>query len=83
MISVYSKPNCPACIQAAMILKAKCVTHTVHKLDEDYTLDYLTEILAAVGQPPARSFPQFFKNDDKDYIGGFHELKNKLSQGLL
>lgn len=73
MITIYSKENCPFCVQAAALCVAKGLEHEVLKLDVDYTKEQLVELCPV----PVRSVPQIFMNGE--HIGGFTELRAKLS----
>lgn len=66
MITIYSKPNCPACIIAERML-ATCGEVEVLKLDVDFTMDELTE-----KYPNVRAFPQV--EVDGNYIGSTAEV---------
>lgn len=69
---IWSKYHCPYCDQAKALLKQKGIPFEEKKIGDGYTKE---ELLEAV--PTARTVPQIFLNDE--YIGGFNELKEKLS----
>jgi glutaredoxin 3 len=69
---VWSKPNCPFCEQAKMLLKKKGMAFEVRTIDgQSWTREQLLEAV-----PTARTVPQIFIGNE--YIGGFTELKSKL-----
>lgn len=68
---IYSKDNCPYCVQAKNLLKYKNIELKEYVLGKDYTKEQLLELL-----PNARTVPQIFL--DEEYIGGFEDLKRKL-----
>jgi len=65
---VYSKENCPHCVQAKNLLALKGIDTEEKKIGEGYTREDLLEVV-----PNARSVPQIFIDDE--LIGGFTELK--------
>ena len=69
---VWSKYHCPFCDQAKALLKLKGITVEERKIGDGYTKE---DLLAAV--PQARTVPQIFLNEE--YVGGFTELKQRLS----
>ncbi len=68
---IWSKDNCPNCVQAKNLLKLKGVAYEERMLGDKWTRE---DLLALV--PTARTMPQVFL-DDK-LIGGFSELKQLL-----
>lgn len=70
--TVWSKYHCPICDQAKALLNSRGIEFEEKKIGDGYTKE---ELLEAV--PTARSVPQIFL--DEEYIGGFQELKQKLS----
>jgi len=70
---VWSKYNCPFCEQAKALLKSKGIAFEEKKIGDGYTKE---ELLEAV--PNARTVPQIFL--DGELIGGFTELKQKLTE---
>lgn len=68
---VWSKDNCPYCVQAKQLLSIKGIEYEEKKIGEEYTKE---DLLAAV--PEARSVPQIFL--DGELIGGFTELRAHL-----
>lgn len=81
MITVYSKDNCPQCLQVESLLKMKGKTYEVKKLDKDYTREDLDKVFEAAGKPVARSFPMVFK--DGSFVGTLNEVKMAVVKGEL
>jgi glutaredoxin 3 len=71
---IWSKYNCAYCDQAKTLLNQNNISYEERKIGEGWAKE---DLLAAV--PNARSVPQIFLNEE--YIGGFTELKQKLTQG--
>jgi glutaredoxin len=69
---VWSKYNCPYCEQAKGLLKMKGIEFEEKKIGDGYTKEDLLEAV-----PTARTVPQIFL--DGELIGGFSELKSKLT----
>jgi glutaredoxin len=69
---VWSKYNCPYCEQAKGLLKMKGIEFEEKKIGDGYTKEDLLEAV-----PTARAVPQIFL--DGELIGGFSELKSKLT----
>ena len=69
---VWSKENCPYCLQAKNLLKLKGIEFEERNINEEWTREQLLEAV-----PTARTLPQIFL-DDK-LIGGFTELRRHLS----
>ena len=74
IIEIYSKENCPYCVQAETLCKQNPILIDYHKymLDEDFTREQLFERF-----PTARTFPQVVV--DGESIGGFTELRNLIN----
>ena len=70
IIEIYSKPDCPYCVQAETLCKqnAVLIDYKKYMLDEDFTRDELFEKF-----PTARTFHQI--TVDGESIGGFMEFK--------
>lgn len=68
---VWSKTNCPYCVQAKNLLAQKGIEYEERIIGEGYTKEQLLESV-----PGARSVPQIFLGDE--YVGGFDKLKEKL-----
>jgi glutaredoxin len=69
---VWSKNACPFCDQAKKLLTLKGIEYEERNVSTDWTKEQLLEAV-----PTARTLPQIFL--DKEYIGGFTELKRHLS----
>ena len=69
--TVYSKPNCPSCERAKLLLDLKECLYEVKDASDP---EIKEELLALV--PNARSVPQIFEDDI--YVGGYEELSKKL-----
>ena len=65
---VWSKNNCPFCVQAKNLLKLKGIEFEERNINEEWTREQLLEAV-----PTARTLPQIFLDDN--YIGGFTELR--------
>ena len=68
---VWSKNNCPFCVQAKNLLKLKNIEFEERNINEEWTREQLLEAV-----PTARTLPQIFLDDN--YIGGFTELRRHL-----
>jgi len=71
---IWSKYNCAYCDQAKALLNQNDIPYEERKIGDGWAKE---DLLAAV--PNARSVPQIFLNEE--YVGGFIELKQKLTQG--
>lgn len=69
---VWSKDNCPYCVQAKQLLSIKGIDYEEKKIGEGYTKEDLLEAV-----PTARSVPQIFLNGE--LVGGFTELRAHLN----
>ena len=67
-VEIYSKPQCPYCVQAKALAEREGHELTYKMLDEDFDREKLMETF-----PGARTFPQIIVNGEK--IGGFTEFK--------
>lgn len=65
---LWSKDNCPYCVQAKKLLETKGIEFEERKIGEAYTREQLLEAV-----PGARSVPQIFLDDQ--YVGGFSHLQ--------
>ena len=76
MFTVYSMPNCPHCVGAKELLKARGYEFKEKTAGEDFTKDQLEAILGK----PVRTLPQivFEANGVKRHIGGFTDLQARL-----
>jgi glutaredoxin 3 len=67
-VEIYSKPQCPFCVQAKALAEREGHELTYKMLDEDFDREALMETF-----PGARTFPQIIVDGEK--IGGFTEFK--------
>ena len=67
-VEIYSKPQCPYCVQAKALAEREGHKLTYKMLDEDFNREQLMETF-----PGARTFPQIIVDGTK--IGGFTEYK--------
>ena len=70
---IWSKENCPYCVQAKALLAQKEFEVEERNISKDWTKDQLLEAV-----PNARTLPQIFLGDK--YIGGFTELRKHLQE---
>ena len=68
---VWSKNQCPFCVQAKALLDMKGIEYEERNVQTDWTKEQLLEVA-----PAARTLPQIFLGDK--HIGGFTELRNYL-----
>ena len=69
---VYTKPMCGYCTSAKNLLKSKGIEYEEKYLDNPQVINEFIE-----QHPDKRSMPQIWLDDE--YIGGFQQLKLKLS----
>ena len=74
-VKMYTTAICPYCLQAKALLKQKGIEFEEKKIGDGYTKEDLLEAV-----PNARTVPQIFL--DGQLIGGFTELKTKLTESL-
>ena len=67
-VTIYSKPQCPFCVQAKALAEREGHELTYKMLDEDFDRETLMETF-----PGARTFPQIIVDGEK--IGGFTDFK--------
>ena len=67
-VEIYSKPQCPFCVQAKALAEREGYELTYKMLDEDFDRETLMATF-----PGARTFPQIIVDGEK--IGGFTEFK--------
>lgn len=70
---IWSKDNCPYCVQAKQLLKIKGIEFEEKKIGTDYTKEDLLEAV-----PGAQTVPQIFL--DGTLIGGFTELRKHFDK---
>lgn len=69
---VWTKEACPYCVQAKALLEQQGIGYEEKKIGVDHTREQLLEAV-----PTARTVPQIFL--DGELVGGFIELKNRLT----
>ena len=69
---VWSKDQCPYCVQAKALLESRSIEYEERNVSKDWTKEQLLEAV-----PTARTLPQIFL--DQEYVGGFTELRKKLA----
>jgi glutaredoxin 3 len=74
MLTVYSKNNCPFCVQAKNLLRLKGVDYTEVKIDEDASAK---DFILAEGH---RTVPQCYKDGRLLVEGGYQGLAKKDSE---
>ena len=74
MITVYSKNNCPFCVQAKNLLKLKGVEYTEIKIDEDSSAK---EFVLSEGH---RTVPQIYKDGKLLVEGGYQGLTKQSAE---
>ena len=73
---VWSKYQCPFCDQAKALLNSKGIQFEERKIGDGWTKEDLLEAV-----PTARTVPQIFLDDE--LVGGFTELKAKLTESTV
>jgi glutaredoxin 3 len=68
---VWSKNNCPFCVQAKALLELRGIEYEERNVSTDWTREQLLEAV-----PNARTLPQIFLDDQ--HIGGFTDLRAHL-----
>lgn len=68
MITVYSKQNCPYCVQAKKLLESKGIDYEEIRIDED---EGAKQFVLSQGH---RSVPQIYKDGSLLVEGGFQGL---------
>jgi glutaredoxin 3 len=68
---IWSRENCPYCVQAKALLEQKGIEYEERKIGEGWTKEDLLEAV-----PNARTVPQIFLNDE--LVGGYTELRAKF-----
>ena len=72
-VVIYSKPQCPFCVQAKALAEREGHDLTYKMLDEDFDRETLMETF-----PGARTFPQIIVDGNK--IGGYQEFKKLVDE---
>lgn len=70
---VWSKDQCPFCVQAKALLESKHIEYEERNVSHDWTKEQLLEAV-----PNARTLPQVFL--DEELVGGFTELRKRLTE---
>lgn len=73
-ITIYTKDNCPNCVAAKQLLKAKDMTF----VETDVGKDEEAMRLLVAAHPQARQMPQIFINGQR--VGGLAGLQAALRQ---
>lgn len=73
---IWSKYQCPYCDQAKALLNSKGIQFEERKIGDGWTREDLLEAV-----PTARTVPQIFLDDE--LVGGFTELKAKLTESTV
>jgi glutaredoxin 3 len=74
MVTVYSKNNCPFCVQAKNLLKLKGIDFQEVKIDEDTTAK---EFVLSEGH---RTVPQIYKDGQVLVEGGYQGLARQPAE---
>jgi len=74
MVTVYSKNNCPFCVQAKNLLKMKGVDYTEVKIDEDASAK---DFVLSEGH---RTVPQLYKDGKLLIEGGYQGLARQPAE---
>lgn len=74
MLTVYTKTQCPYCVQAKTLLESRGMQYQEVNIENDPTA---RQRLVDLG---LRSVPQIFENDNLFVSGGYQGLVNKLRQ---
>jgi glutaredoxin 3 len=69
---VWSKDQCPYCVQAKALLESRGIEYEERNVSQNWTKEQLLEAV-----PTARTLPQIFLNEE--HVGGFNELRKKLT----
>ena len=82
-VEIYTKPSCPYCIQAKILLKNKNVEIVEHTIGiNNITKETVQQLVNNLGlTTEVRTVPQIFlhKEDQVVYIGGYTDLVAKQS----
>ena len=69
---VYSKPNCPSCVKAKMLLKNKNIPFTESIIGKDIQVETLMKEFEMNNLPMPRTAPQIILHGK--YVGGYKQL---------
>jgi glutaredoxin len=70
---VWSKDQCPYCVQAKSLLESRGIEYEERNVSQDWTKEQLLEAV-----PTARTLPQIIINNN--LVGGFTELRRYVEQ---
>ena len=70
---VWSKDQCPYCVQAKALLESKGIEYEERNILRDWTKEQLLEAV-----PTARTLPQIIINNN--LVGGFTELRRYIEE---
>lgn len=77
MITVYSKNDCPNCVNSLALLDQLGIAYEVRKVDEDF------EAADFILKEQHRSVPQFYKNGKLLIKGGHQGLLKAWRDGTI
>lgn len=80
MFIIHSKPNCQFCTRAKLLLTQRGLPFEEIDVSSDAAKQAMLERIAASGNPPPRTVPQIF--NDEEYIGGYDQLVQRLGAAL-
>lgn len=72
-VEIYSKPNCPFCVQAKGLAEREGHEYTYQRLGEHFEMDFIAKEF-----PEARTFPQIKVNGN--YCGGYTEYETLVGK---
>lgn len=72
--TIYSKPNCPYCVRAKMLLENRGAEIT--ELSAVDQREQLIESVQGITGSPPKTVPQIWL--DGEYVGGYQELDARL-----
>ena len=75
---VYSKPNCPSCVKAKMLLDNKKIPYTESVIGKDIQVETLMKEFEVNGLPMPRTAPQIILHGK--YVGGYEQLVEHMEQ---
>lgn len=84
---IFTKPNCPFCVDAKALLKNNGIPYDELTVGKDVTKEDIQEMVDAMNvHVKVRTVPQiFFIHEDArtTYIGGFNELNKYVQHPTL
>jgi glutaredoxin len=78
MITIYGKDNCTFCEQSKALCGSKGVEFEYFSLGVDFERDEFIQEMSEIYGVTPRTMPQIVEGDS--YIGGFEDLKKRLTQ---